>query len=272
MANVLIAMPCYGGQVHVECAKAVMNLREVLSNKGIRSEWFTLTSESLITRARNACVAYFLAKEFTHLLFIDSDIVFDANSVLRLLDKNKDISGCVYPMKKVDTSDVCNRALDMLDWNKIKEDISNGRDTNEVKEEAKKSLNHDKIHAKSLNYVVSADNTAVYEQGWLRVRECGTGFLMIKRNVFEDMMTKFPYLKYKNDGAQYDAMAPNMKDFFYLFFDCRCIDGRYLSEDYAFCRLVRDIGYEIWVDTTACLTHIGRTAYKGNLLLKLSNI
>ena len=42
--------------------------------------------ESLITRARNNCVATFLEnKEWTHLFWIDSDIGFSAEAFYRLL-------------------------------------------------------------------------------------------------------------------------------------------------------------------------------------------
>jgi hypothetical protein len=272
MTNVLIAMPCYGGQVYVETAKAVMNLRNALLERNISSEWFTITGESLIPRARNACVAYCLAKSFTHLLFIDADIVFDANAVIRLIEKDKDICGVVYPMKKLDTSEVCTRTLDMLKWDKIKEDILANVDIKTVIEEAKKMINPDTIHVKSLNYVVGVDDNVTRDNEWLRVKEIGTGFLLIKRDVLANMTIKYSYLKYKNDGPQYDAMAPNMKNYFYLLFDCRCVNGRYLSEDYAFCQLAREMGYEIWVDLSGCLSHIGRFAYKGNLLLKLAAV
>jgi len=272
MANVLIAMPCYGGQVVVETTKAVMDLRVLLGSKGVSSEWFTLTGESLIPRARNACVAYFMAKSFTHLLFIDSDIIFDPASVLKLIEKDKDISGAVYPTKKLEIADVCEKTIESLKWDKIKEDILAGVDISKVIDDAKKSINPDLIHVKCLTYVVGVDTKVGRDETWLSVKEAGTGFLLIKRHVIESMMIKYSYLKYKNDGPQYDAMAPNMKDYFYLLFDCRCVNGRYLSEDYAFCQLARDMGYEIWVDMSICLTHVGRYAYKGNLLLKLANV
>jgi hypothetical protein len=273
MVNILIAMPCYGGQVMVETSKAVMDLRTLLGSKGISSEWFTLTGESLIPRARNACVAYFLAKSFTHLLFIDSDIVFDPSSVLNLIDKDKDISGGAYPIKKLETSDICEMTIESLNWEKIKEYILSGMDMKDVIERAKKdeSMNPDIIHLKCLKYVVAVDEKVAIDQNWLSVKELGTGFLLIKRHVLESMIIKYSYLKYVNDGPQYDTIAPNMKDYFYLLFDCRCVNGRYLSEDYAFCQLARDMGYEIWVDMSICLSHIGRCAYKGNLLLKLAN-
>ena len=51
----------------------------------------------------------------------------------------------------------------------------------------------------------------------------------------------------------------------WLFFDCM-VDpdsGRYLSEDYAFCRRWRDIGGKIWVDLQCKLLHLGQHNFRG---------
>jgi hypothetical protein len=51
------------------------------------------------------------------------------------------------------------------------------------------------------------------------------------------------------------------------FYDCM-VDpdsGRYLSEDYAFCRLWRDIGGKVWVDLECKLNHLGQHMYRGDL-------
>jgi hypothetical protein len=64
-----------------------------------------------------------------------------------------------------------------------------------------------------------------------------------------------------------------MKDNFYLFFDCRTEgegdNKRYLSEDYAFNALCRQIGYEIWLYTNTQISHVGNHAFVGNLFTTL---
>ena len=46
------------------------------------------------------------------------------------------------------------------------------------------------------------------------------------------------------------------------------IDGksRYLSEDYYFCHLWRELGGEIWSDLAAPLTHFGNHEFQGSVL------
>jgi hypothetical protein len=69
---------------------------------GINYSIDTMVNESLITRGRNNLVAKFIFNQAaTHLMFIDVDLGFDAESILRLLVANQDVVGGVYPMKRI---------------------------------------------------------------------------------------------------------------------------------------------------------------------------
>ena len=92
--------------------------------------------------------------------------------------------------------------------------------------------------------------------------EAPTGFMVIKRHVFLAMMKHYPELNYVPDGPPNNPQA----HLHWRFFDCM-VDpdsGRYLSEDYAFCRRWRAIGGEIWLDQTSRLTHTGPYSFVGN--------
>jgi hypothetical protein len=85
--------------------------------------------------------------------------------------------------------------------------------------------------------------------------------MCIKRDVFSQMMAKYPELNYLPDGP------PNPQaHLHWLFFDCMVDpdDGRYLSEDYAFCSRWRDIGGKIWVDLQCKLLHLGQHNFRGD--------
>src|SRR5882762_2004369 len=83
--SLLIATPCYGGLVTDHYLMSLLNLTRVLAGNGIAFDVRTVT-DSLITRARNHIANEFLREDgFTHLLFIDADLGFDANAVLRYL-------------------------------------------------------------------------------------------------------------------------------------------------------------------------------------------
>ncbi len=99
--------------------------------------------------------------------------------------------------------------------------------------------------------------------GFVEVAEAPTGFMCIKRDVFTRMMEKYPELKYTPDGPPGHPEA----HLHWLFFDCM-VDpdsGRYLSEDYAFCRRWIDIGGKVWVDLQCKLRHLGQHNFGGDL-------
>ena len=101
--NLLIATPCYGGLLYEGYMRSLLELTTILLKLNIKYNVFTIGNESLITRARNSIVALFLGnKELTHLLFIDSDITFSPESVIRFLKFRKPVVGGAYPKKHVD--------------------------------------------------------------------------------------------------------------------------------------------------------------------------
>ncbi|MES2196478.1 MAG: hypothetical protein V4517_18820 [Pseudomonadota bacterium] len=98
--------------------------------------------------------------------------------------------------------------------------------------------------------------------GFVEVAEAPTGFMCIKRDVFRQMMESYPALNYVPDGPPHPEAH-----LYWLFFDCM-VDpdsGRYLSEDFAFCRRWRDIGGKIWVDLECKLLHLGQHNFRGDL-------
>jgi hypothetical protein len=103
--KLLVATPMYGGQCHDAFMCSMLDLREQASAFGLPLSVVTIRNESLVQRARNTCVAHFLASDATHLLFIDSDIGFPWQAVFRLLAHRKDVVGGTYAKKKMGDPD-----------------------------------------------------------------------------------------------------------------------------------------------------------------------
>jgi hypothetical protein len=81
------------------------------------------------------------------------------------------------------------------------------------------------------------------------------------------MMAQYPDLKYVPDGPPNNPLA----NFYWRFFDTM-VDpdsGRYLSEDYAFCRRWRDIGGKVYADLDSQLLHVGQHLFRGDLARSL---
>lgn len=240
--NVLICTPCFGGNIYVGYFHSMIQTTAYLNSVGVRYGIKTIANESLITRARNTCVSYFLSHpEYTHLLFIDADISWTPESVLKLIGDRKPLVSGVYPKKAIE-------------WSRLPELV-------------KEQDWHIDTQQKCLNYVVNFNDARVkIEKNCVRVKDAPTGFMLIERSVFTTLKEKFPELRYTND-LNLD-MKDHHPDSFWLFFDCikDPVDSRYLSEDYAFCRLLQLSGIETWIDISIPLTHTGTYNFEGNIM------
>jgi hypothetical protein len=238
--HILVATPCYGGQVTSLYTLSLLGLQRACAEIGIGLSFRLIAGDSLITRARNLAVQQFLATpEATHLLFIDADIGFAPEQALALLAADKEVCGAVYPLKR-------------LDWERIRAQARAGIDN---------------LAASTLNYVVDFKEGEPIPPGgeFFRVKYLGTGFLMIRREVFARLAERYPETRFRQIhlGLNIDAAhAPA-----HAFFDC-VIDpetGEYLSEDYTFCKRWTEIGGEIWAYADSRLAHVGTLVFEGDL-------
>lgn len=89
--------------------------------------------------------------------------------------------------------------------------------------------------------------------GLQEVSKTGTGFMLIKRAVF-DKLNAHPATKpFANDIGLPPELNPYMK----TYFDTAVRENRYYSEDWTFCENFRDLGGKIWVDKRVLLKHTG---------------
>lgn len=251
--TILVATPCYGGQVFQGYMQSVLNLQRVCDKIGWNLIVKTHGNESLIPRGRNLYVAMTLGfTNITHLLYIDADITFQAESVVRMIQEDRDVTVAFYPKKGIN-------------FTKIRDIAVKNPDMDSTKLE---NIAHD--------YVLNIEGGNIpIQRGFMKCKYAGTGFMMIKREVIEKMIEAYPETKYNNDIQGYDL--PELRDNFYALFDCiiHPINKRYLSEDYLFCERWTNIGGEIWGDITAQLTHTGSYDFKGNFMesiMSMANI
>ena len=248
--KLFVATPMYGGMNHGLYMKSCLDLQTTMMRYGIEIKFSFLFNESLITRARNYLVDEFLRTEYTHLLFIDSDINFNAQDVIALLALDKDVIGGPYPKKS-------------MNWGNI----------------AHAARNHPDLEAKKLeslvgeyvfNVVKGTQQFQVTEP--LEVMEIGTGYMMVKRDVFDKMKVEYPTIKYKPDHvgqANFDGSR-----YIHAYFDTvidtkeSIVGGgsdRYLSEDYMFCQMWRKMGGQIYLCPWMKTQHIGSYAFTGDM-------
>ena len=98
----MIAMPCYDS-VKVSTMISLIKLVQQLGKSGIQVSINTMKSP-LIHQARNYLTSVFLTTDFTHLLFVDSDVEFEPEAVLRMLVAKKDVICTPYRVKSLDVN------------------------------------------------------------------------------------------------------------------------------------------------------------------------
>ena len=92
------------------------------------------------------------------------------------------------------------------------------------------------------------------EEGALQeVSKTGTGFMLIKRAVFEKLNAHPATKPFMNDIGLPAELNPFMK----TYFDTAVRENRYYSEDWTFCENWRDLGGKVWVDKRVLLRHTG---------------
>jgi len=89
--------------------------------------------------------------------------------------------------------------------------------------------------------------------GLQEVSKAGTGFLLMKKHVFEKMNSHPAVKQYKNDIG----LDPKYDKHLKTYFDTAVRQNRYYSEDWTFCENWRDLGGRIWVDKRVLLRHSG---------------
>jgi hypothetical protein len=108
-----ICTPCYGGQVTEKHYVSMVSYTIACMRNNMTFSLETMANESLVTRARNNLVAKCMMNpKITHILFIDADVGFDAESIFKLIAHDKDVVGGIYPKKTFEPNYVFNPSTD----------------------------------------------------------------------------------------------------------------------------------------------------------------
>ena len=112
--KIFVATPVHS-EVSLHYTQALLEFQTFCHFKGIEV-MFQLVKSSLVTQGRNLCVDYFMTSGFSHLLFIDSDIDFNAKDIETMVDLDKDVISIPYPLKT-------------MNWEKALNDVKQGKVT-----------------------------------------------------------------------------------------------------------------------------------------------
>ena len=224
--KLFIATPAFGHQVTTNYANSLLKFVSTSHPRlAVSSAVHLQSGMALVTQARNNCVAYFLNSDCTHFLFIDADIGFEPDAIYRLIEKDVPLCLTPYPVKGYGANN-------------------------------------------QLQFIVhfpDKDNVRIQKDGFAEITAGPTGFMMIKREVFEKLAEKYPERKTVNKQLVGNKVETMEKGWYTFFETAQDPENGYLGEDIAFCRLWTNIGGKIYADTQTPLTHFGSHAFHGSL-------
>lgn len=246
--RLMVATPIYEG-AQGTYVRAALDLALRAQAMGVPVRFEFILYQPSITRARNMLAAMFLASDCTHLLFVDADIDFspdDVFSLIRAMDAHAEVGvlGAAYPRR-------------MVNWRNVARAVKQGL-ANDNPADLARYAGEYALHF--LNPQQSFKMTDLVELARL-----GTAMMLIRREVLEAMRTALPELVFRPDPAERQTHGVGEVEaaFFHPMIESE--SQALLSDDYSFCRRVRDAGFRIWLAPWVRTTHAGPMVFAGAL-------
>lgn len=236
MKKIMIATPMYGGFCAAGYTASMIELmRKYGSNKEVQIEFMYGVNEALVTRARNMCANIFLKSNSDYLLFIDSDIQFNADELFKMMQCNEEFVCGIYPKKNID-------------WEKVRVAALNG-------------VPAQNLLSAGAEYLFIGDVSKRTPSGLVEIERAATGCMMIHRNVFKKLSDSIQNFKLEAP-VNSNVVFQNQEEYKEYFFTAVDPDNKiFLHEDFNFCRLWRNVGGKIYGAPWVRLQHIGNYTF-----------
>ena len=234
MIHLVIGTPMYGGMCTSEYTQSLLNLSEAANkSEGVKLTTIFLGNESLIQRGRNTIAHHFMnLPDATHLLFIDADIKFRVEDVVKMIQVDKSL--IIGPV-----------ALKGYNWDEIRQAAINGEDdigrTGGVF---------------NINRLPNID--MVNENEPFEIEHGGNAFMMIRRDCFETLKPHTPI--YTNGGR---SLPDGVEIYDYFRVEINKDTNHLLSEDYFLCHSYRQVGGKVWCAPWVETGHFGSHLFNG---------
>ena len=161
----------YGGTTTGTYAWSLAQTPVIFMRSGIGLLYQYRTSDALVANSRNHLATQFLETAATHLMWIDADIGFNGLDIVSMLVADQDIICGLYPKKAID-------------WNRVAQAVTDGVPPEEL---------HRHVGTFVIKPLEGDDDDAVANSdGLVEITAGGTGFMLVKREVFEALYDKVP--------------------------------------------------------------------------------
>ena len=231
--HLVIGTPMYGGMCTSEYTDSLLKLSESCNKSGVKLTTIFLGNESLIQRGRNTIAHHFMnIPDATHLLFIDADIKFRVEDIVKMIKADKEL--IIGPV-----------ALKGYNWEEIRMAALAGDDdigrTGGV------------FNINTLPGIEMEDEETPFE-----IEHGGNAFMMIRRDCLQALEPQTPI--YTNGGRSLPD-GVEIKDYFRV--EINKDTNHLLSEDYFFCHSYRQIGGKVWCAPWVETGHFGSHLFNG---------
>ena len=240
--KIAIATPTHDGNVTIEYLHSLRALESDFQKNQIESTLITLEGTTLAF-ARNTFASIVMNdKSYTHLLFVDADMGFMPEAVMKLIRSGHAVTGCVYPT----------RQFNLVKFHAASRSIA--------------SPGQAQLAAGEYVAVAALERNDrgqyFIQDGFVRTSRIGMGITLIRREALEELAQKLPELVSSSDKDRYYAKAVNgpvLQCFANIY-----ADGVLSSEDASFCKRWIQCGGEIWALIDQTVIHVGRYKFPGN--------
>jgi hypothetical protein len=234
--KILVATPAGGGMVTTQYMASFLSTVEGVAKvnnehfqgrPGIQIGIYTLTHESLISRGRNHCAQVALAGGWDKCFFIDADAGWSFDQFMAVATAKGDIVAGTCPLKTYPIS------MNYLPY----------KDDEHYYKNALRSV-------ESLRAMRQGHGTPL-----IRVPFVGTAFMCIGTHVFRKLSEiAEPY--------QFPNPTTGQMETHWDFFQTKPVKKMYMSEDWGFCNLARENGYDVYIHADVIITHTGNHTFR----------
>jgi hypothetical protein len=238
--SLLIATPSHRGEFCMAYMHGVVGIQQYCLTNGIQFQMATVDKISGIELARNVLASVFLLQtSATHMLFIDDDMGFNVDELVKMFEwRDKDVVAVICPKKK-------------LNWQRVKQIVLSNPDI-EPAQLPSVAGTYDKM----VVLPGDASEIAVAEKP-VPVNAIGTGLMLVSRQCLLRLIEKA--------NLPMVAQGPLTGGNTYEFFKTQIVNGNHMGEDHYFCNLVRRHGGEVLGCPWIPVTHTGQYSYAGDL-------
>ena len=246
--RLMVATPIYDG-AQGTYVRSALDLALKAQAQGISVRFEFILYQPSITRARNILAAMFLASDCTHMLFVDADIDFTSDDVFSMVQAMAArpecaVLGAAYPRR-------------MVNWRNVALAVERGFGKEDPADLARFAGDF------ALHFLDPDQSFALTDL--VELARLGTAMMLIRRDVFETLRATLPDITFRPDPAERAAHGVAECEAACFSPMIEAETQALLSDDYAFCRRVRDAGFRIWLAPWVSTTHSGPAIFRGSL-------